>query len=152
MKIKQEQAYNEVLVVLNNMETKYKEKIPKKLINFFKENCAENYNFRINPEIPLKDQKLSRKTLKILAILDLNYWCDLDKKQKLISRYTENETKYQEKIKDKYSVDNLFKRNNENKNLSIIETKINLVQQKEENIIQKIIKNIKIIINKLLKK
>ena len=40
-------AYAEIIEILNNIEEKYKEKLPNKLIDFFKENSAKNYEEHI---------------------------------------------------------------------------------------------------------
>lgn len=92
MKNEQGESYTEVLTILNYMETEYQQKIPKKLIDFFKRNSAKDYKFDIDLAIPLKEQKLKDKTLSILAILNLNYWCENEvEKQELIKKYSENE-------------------------------------------------------------
>lgn len=45
----------------------------------------------------------------MIAVLDLNYWCkDEEEKLKLKKKFGENELKYQEELKEKYNVDNLF--------------------------------------------
>lgn len=152
MKVKQEKAYNEVLAVLDNMETKYKEKIPKDLIAFFKRNSVQYYHVKINPEIPLNEQNLNRKTLNILAILNLTYWCDSDKKKKLIKNYTDNERKYQEELQQRYNVDNLFKNNNTEKIEKSLVINDNKTIEKKDNVIQKIFRSIKRKILKLLNK
>ena len=48
MKNEQRESYTEVLTILNYMETEYQEKIPKKLIEFFKRNSAKDYKFDID--------------------------------------------------------------------------------------------------------
>lgn len=109
MKNEQSESYTEILTILKYMETEYQEKIPPKLIDFFKRNCAKDYEFDIDLAIHLKEQKLKAKTLSLLAMLNLNYWCKSDEeKQELIKHYSENEKKYQEELREKYNPDNLF--------------------------------------------
>ena len=104
------EAYVEVLEILNHMEKQYVEKIPLKLREFFQENSSKEYKFHINLTIPLEENKLKENTLSILAMLNLNYWCENEEhKKELISKYNENEQKYQEKLRQKYNPDNLFK-------------------------------------------
>ena len=105
------EAYVEVLEVLNNMDSKYIEKIPKKLIQFFINNSSKEYKFQLKENIPLEEQNLKEITINILAMLNLNYWCESEEhKKELLKRYYDNEMKYQEKIMEQYSTEKLFKR------------------------------------------
>lgn len=117
MKNEEKIAYKQVITILDNMEPEYKEKIPKKLVKLFEENSDENYEFHLDLTRPLKEQELNSKTLVLLAMLNLNYWCETEEeKQELIKHYTENERKYQEELRKKYNTDNIFQKNNrENK-------------------------------------
>ena len=87
-------AYAEIIEILNNIEEKYKEKLPNKLIDFFKENSAKNYEKHIKKNISLNEQKLQKETIDILAMLTLNYWCNSEEeKAELTSMYSDNELK-----------------------------------------------------------
>ena len=72
-------SYAEVLTILDQMDPIYQAKIPKKLIAFFRENCQRNHSIKVNLSKPLNKQNLNKKTLSLLAILDLNYWCKSEK-------------------------------------------------------------------------
>lgn len=114
MKDETREVYSEIITVLNHMETKYQDKIPKKLISFFEKNSSKEYKFNIDLDVPFKEQKLKDKTIVLLAILNLNYWCETEEeKQELIKLYTENEQKYQKELREKYNPDNIFKKRNE---------------------------------------
>ncbi len=75
MKSEEKIAYKQLITILNNMEPEYKEKIPKKLMKLFEENSAEDYEFHLDLTRPLQEQELNSKTLALLAMLNLNYWC-----------------------------------------------------------------------------
>ena len=116
-------AYAEVDKVLSYMESKYVEKIPKKLRELFKNEKEKNYEPNINPKVPLNQQNLQRKTLAILAMLNLSYWCENEEeKQKLLKIYSENDKKKEEEMRKKYNPDNLFKEKNK-ENTQIVEYK-----------------------------
>lgn len=103
-------AYAEVDEILPFMEDVYIDKIPKKLRELFKNERLEDYKPNIDPKIPLDEQKLQKKTFSILAMLNLNYWCEDEKeKQDLIAIYAENDRK-KEELREKYNLDNLFKK------------------------------------------
>ncbi len=94
----QMKSYTEILTIINYMELKYKEKIPKKLVDFFERNKAKDYVFNIDFSKALKEQKFSEKTLPLLAMINLNYWCETpEEKQELIAIYKENDRKKNEK-------------------------------------------------------
>lgn len=105
------EAYVEVLEVLNNMDAKYVKKVPTKLIEFFKDNASKEYEFYLEENIPFAEQKLKDITINVLAMLNLNYWCESEEhKKELLKKYYDNEMKYQEKIMEQYSTDKLFKK------------------------------------------
>lgn len=117
------EAYVEVLEVLNNMDSKYIEKIPKKLIEFFINNSSKEYKFHLKENIPLEEQKLKEITINVLAMLNLNYWCESEEhKKELLKKYYDNEMKYQEKIMEQYSTEKLFKKERK----TVIEEKNNV--------------------------
>lgn len=140
-------AYTEVDRILNLMDEQYQKKIPEKLRKLISESKLNDYDVIINPQIPLKEQKISRKALSILAVLNYNYWCvGESKKQKLIEKYIKNEKIKQEKLRELYNPDNLFNNKNEFSKQNI-ENKQLIVYNKKENVIIKIFNKIK----KLLK-
>lgn len=67
-------AYAEVLDVLENMDEIYVNKIPSKLIQYLKANASKKYKKHILPYKALTKQNLNRKTLVILAMINLKYW------------------------------------------------------------------------------
>lgn len=85
-------AYAEVDKILSFMEIRYVEKIPKKMREMFKNEKLQGYEPNIDKNVPLEEQKLERKTLAILAMLNLNYWCENEEeKQELIMAYSHND-------------------------------------------------------------
>ena len=75
------QAYSEVDEFLGLISNEHRNKIPKKLREFFREEKDTNYIKGINPNVPIKNQKLKEETLGIIALLNLQYWYgDFDNK------------------------------------------------------------------------
>ena len=133
-------AYAEVDKVLTFMENKYVDKIPVKMREMFKSEKLEGYNPIINPKIPLDEQNLQKRTLAILAMLNLNYWCESEKeKQELISLYAENDRKREEELREKYSPDNLFKKKDDK--IEEVQSTA-LIEYHEENFLKKIVRKI----------
>ena len=137
-------AYAEVLLILSYMEQKYIDMIPKKLLELFNEEKDKNYQPNINPNISLAEQNLQRKTLALLAMLNLNYWCkDENEKKELLKMYSENDKKIEAEMRERYNPDNLFKkRENVERNDEVKEECTDIIEYKEQNIFKKILNRI----------
>jgi len=136
------QAYSEINTVLQYMPEEYVKKIPSKILNLFETEKLENYEVNINKDNPLDKTYLSKKTMVIIAMLNYQYWCPNKKvKNDLYKQYLSNNEKYEEEIREKYNIDNLFKNKAEEKEI------------KQENVALEIYKEsiIKRIINKIKK-
>lgn len=138
------QAYAEIDSFIDLLDEYNKNKIPEKLREYFKNEKDEKYIKKINPNQSIQSQNLKEETLALIAMLNLQYWCENeDEKERLKKIYAQNEKKYQDMIQEKYNIDNIFKKNEE-----IIENK-----QEQKNDMQIVVyKNstLKKIINKIL--
>ena len=140
------QAYSEIDAFLDILSEEKRNEIPQKLINLFKEEKDKLYVKKIDINVPLKEQNLREETLDIIAFLNLQYWCkDENEKERLVKIYTQNEQKYQEKLRGKYNPDNLFKKNTKKETdyEETIQNDVAMVEYKE-SIINKIINRIKV--------
>lgn len=138
-------AYAEVDKILSYMEIKYVEKISKKMKELFKSEKLQGYEPKIDKDLPLDQQNLQRKTLAILTLLNLNYWCESqEEKQELIKAYSENDKKREKEMREKYNPDNIFKKNNAAKEMEKVTEDVTLlVEYKEESFIKKLLNKIK---------
>lgn len=110
MNIETRQAYSEVNMFLELIGEEMSNQIPLKLRKFFKREMDKNYIPTIDTKIPIKEQRLKRKTIAIIAGLNLQYWCQDEKRKKeLLEVYSNNEKKYQEELREKYNPDDVFK-------------------------------------------
>ncbi len=119
------QAYSEVYEILKYIPIIYLNKIPKEVVNIFKNKRDKNYKVKINPNIPLENQKLHRKTLVLLSVLNLDYWCEPEEREEILNIYWKNE-------KESYVV------LDEENNLMQEQLEKSLVLYKEENFMQRI--------------
>lgn len=102
-------AYAEVDYIINHMNQKYIDKVPKKMKDFFASLKDPNHEVKINPYVPLQNQGLQRYTLEIIALLHLKYWCeDEERKQELYDIMLKNQRRLEEQMKEKYGVEKLF--------------------------------------------
>ena len=138
-------AYSEVDKILSFMEIRYVEKVPKKMREMFKNEKLQDYEPNIDKNIPLEEQQLERKTLAILAMLNLNYWCENEEKKKeLIRAYSNNDKKRNEELREKYNPDNIFKNKNKEREVEQITEEITAIAEyKKENFVKKLLNKIK---------
>ena len=138
-------AYSEVYEILNLLDKDYKEKVPDKVRTFFEEERLKEYKPEIETDTPLIDQNLKRETIVLLAILNLNYWCDTpEEKQEILEELSNNQKEKQEFL-EKYNPDNLFKnkQNNEIENEKIIDTQeVSIVEYKKQGVFKRILDKI----------
>ena len=140
-------AYAEVDKILSFMEVKYVEKIPKKMREMFKNEKLQDYEPNIDKNIPLEEQQLERKTFAILAMLNLNYWCEnQEEKQELLRAYSDNDKKHREELEEKYNSDIFLKNKNKEQDVEKEKDKIvSVVEYKEKNFIKKLLDKIKML-------
>lgn len=145
MNIETRQAYSEVNSFLEILDRENYNKIPRKLRNYFKREMDQNYIPKIDPNIPIKNQNLKRKTIAIISGLNLQYWCSEEKRIKLLEIYSNNEIEYQKKVREQYNPDNLFKNRTLSNSLgeSTEETNDIIVYNENKNIFIKLLEKIK---------
>jgi uncharacterized protein YdaT len=132
-------VYAEVYEILNLIEDDFYYKIPKKVLNFFRDERDIEYTPIIDINKSLDEQGLSERTITILSILNINYWCENEEKEEFINLLDENEEYEYKLTHDKYNPDNLFKKNNDKS----VSENTELVIYNEKSIINKILEKIK---------
>lgn len=137
-------AYAEIDEILNLLEDDYRERVPKKVRDFFKEEKIKDYHPEIDIEKPLIEQNLKRETMVLLAILNLNYWCENEEeKQRFLNELDKNEEEKKE-LEEKYNPDNLFKKKQDEGT----ENNLQIVEYKKPNFIQILLTKIKKILKR----
>ena len=84
------EAVSETLDILEDMDEKYIQKIPKKIISFLKENKLHNYNSRLDHTKKLYEMQLKEKTKDILAIICIKYWYSNEEKTQYLNMIKNN--------------------------------------------------------------
>lgn len=106
-------AYVEVLEITSHFSEEDFKKIPKSEIDFYNENKDNEYKFKINPNIDLNEQNISREANAILVVLYRDYFATENQKQILEKLLKQNEQKEEEKKREKYNPDDIFKKGKE---------------------------------------
>jgi len=99
----------EVFIVLSHLDNKLLEKIPNKFLKFLTDQAADsNYDFYINPNKDLDEQDLSEESKDLLSLIYYAYIANEAEKKELSKNWNENEIKYQQELRQKYNLDNIF--------------------------------------------
>lgn len=110
MEDKYPKAYKEVIEVLKFVPTKSVNRIPKEMLEMFKNNMDKNYNFSVDININFEEQELLEETKAILANIFRDYWATPQEKEKIkINEKKKLQRLEEEKLK-KYNPDDLFKK------------------------------------------
>lgn len=133
-------SYSEVYEILNLMDSAYLDKIPDKVKDLITNERDKEFKTNITTDISLEKQGLQRDTLTVLAILYLNYWCESEQEKKeLIELFNEVDKTNAEK----YSYDNIFKKNKEIPIQEVVKENNNSLVEYKESIFSRIINKIK---------
>lgn len=136
-------AYSEIDEFLGLLSEEQRNKIPKKLREFFKEEKDQEYKKGINPNIAIKNQDLKEETLGIIALLNLQYWCeDENEKQRLKEVYAKNEKVYQEMLQVAFNPDDIFKKRTSNAEKELEQAENTQIVEYKEPIIKRIFNKI----------
>ena len=141
-------AMAEVLEYLKGIKKEDINKIPKNFLNYLEENASKDYECNFDYTKSLKDLALLDESKAIISVICLNYWCDTNaQKENFKSNLIKNETKYQEKLKEKYNPDNLFKKKGPKNIVKEELPKETSIVEYKENWFKKFINKIKKIFN-----
>ena len=136
-------AYSEIDEFLGLLSEEQRNKIPKKLREFFKEEKDQEYKKGINPNIAIKNQDLKEETLGIIALLNLQYWCeDENEKQRLKEVYAKTEQVYQDMLQVAFNPDDIFKKRTPNTEKKLEQAENTQIVEYKEPIIKRIFNKI----------
>lgn len=139
MLISDKDVYSEVYSVLNLLGDYFIEKIPVDTYKMIKEKRNKDYNPIYNLNISLDKQKISRRSLSVIALFDVNYWSGIERKSILKEMFKQNGIQRQKELSEKYKIEDMFKPIvRENKN-----TSEEIIAKEEKNIFYKILDKIK---------
>lgn len=135
------EATTEINKILSYLPTEYVEKIPIKLRKFFLDVQSKEYIPNIDPYKQIDEQNLKPKTKILLTIIYRNYWCTEQEKVELDKILIENDRKYEEALREKYNLDDIFK--NKQKSSTIVQNSNVSIEIKKESFIRRLLENIK---------
>lgn len=126
-------ALAEVDVILDYLADEDYEKIPKEIIEIIKENKNDDYIFKYDEDVELKDQELLIETKAILYNFFRDYWATPEQKEKIVKWQHEDRIKAEIKKQEEYEYKGLFTKEKieDKKTEYVAENKQELVEYKE---------------------
>jgi len=107
--IKYANAMAELLHYLKGIRKEDIDKIPTRIMKFFKNNASIDLKCDFDYTKPLNELNLLEETKGLIAMLCLNYWCETEEqKQNFVSKLKNNERKLQNELAEKCNVNNIF--------------------------------------------
>lgn len=131
-------AYTEVLEIINHFSEDEYKKIPKEKIDFYEKHKDREYDFKINSNIDLAEQNISRKANAILVSLFRDYFATAKQKEILKNLLQKNQEKLEKEKYLKYNPDNIFNKSYDN-NINDSKDEVALVEIKNEVWYRKIV-------------
>lgn len=120
-------VYKEVYEIVKYLPEEEFNKIPKEIIKYMHDNMDRDYDYQINFD-DFENQEMQYETQLILAIFYSDYWATPEQKEKIIAKEKWDEQVYQEKMRERYNPDDIFKNKKET-------SKTDTQEQQEENIV-----------------
>lgn len=146
-------AMAETLHYLKGIRQDDVDKIPNDLIKLFETNASKDYKCKFDYTKPLNEVNIKDETRGLISMICLNYWCETEEqKSKFRNHLNVNEQAYQEELRKKYNMDDIFKRKKsiDKEKITTESLDVNnlLVKVKNENIFKRVLNRIKNLFSK----
>ena len=106
-------AYTEVLEIIKHFSDEEYSRIPREKIEYYERNRDKDYVFKLDPELDLFEQKISRKANAIIVALYRDYFASEAEKQKINRLLNINQQRLEEEKRERYNPEDLFKKEQE---------------------------------------
>jgi len=134
----------EVEAVLERLEDKYKKKIPPEIWEYIKQNKDTTYDFYFDDNKPLENQKLNIDTIAMLTYINMEYLLDEEQKKEMLRLLREDEAFAEEKKKEQYKTEDLFRNRKDNQRAIDSNTNNEIAMTKyKESFFRKMVNKIK---------
>ena len=123
------EGISETLDILNHLDKVYTDKIPEKFKNFLDKNKSSSYIPKLDHSKKINEMNLKESTKDILTTIYIKYWATAEERSKYTKLLIENEKKYQEKLRKKYNINDLFK--NKKTKVETVENAVAMIEYKK---------------------
>lgn len=137
----------EAVCILTYFNPNFTDKIPHYVINKLEKLAEKSARvLKIDKNKTLKEQDILPETKDLIALIYYSYIATEGEKEEILQIWNENEILYQEKIKKKYNLENIFRKEKSKKENSKEENNKAMVEYKKSTF-QKIFDKIREIFN-----
>ena len=105
-----QEAFVEVLEVIENCNEKIKEKIPDRFITYLKQNADKEYKPQIDFTNGSWQNTIKQETQDILALVYRDYVVSIEKRKELILQEKEKLIQKEKQLREKYNPDKIFRK------------------------------------------
>ena len=128
----------ETMQVLRYFDRNFRSKISSDFLKLLEElSEGSNIVVKTDKNKELKDQNISEGCKDLIAIIYYRFIATEDEKREIIKAWNNNEMSYQNMLREKYNVDNIFK-DKTDKNTDKQKIENSLVEIKKDSLIEKI--------------
>lgn len=141
-----EEAFAEVDEILKIMPIDLLSKIPVQFRKIISENKAKNY--KVDIQEPLDEEKLKEETVVILGLIYRDFLASPEEREELQAQDAEELSKIEEEMRQKYDMENIFKKRKSGKVSQNDEISTDLVLYEEQGFLKKLFNLIRGLFNK----
>lgn len=109
MEYNYKQALSEVWEILNHSDKAIIEKIPQDFMNFIIENKDKDHKCNIDFGAENWEENIKPETQAIISFIYRDYICSAEKRKILIAEEIQEKIKREEKLRENYKYDDIFK-------------------------------------------
>ena len=139
----------ETVEILNYFDSSFVSKISVDFLSLLKELARKSsITVTIDKNKKLEEQAISEECKNLIALIYRDYIADEEEKRKIEKIWNENELIYQQKIAEKYNIENIFKKKNQVNDQILSDESMALIKYKKDSFCTKILKRIKSFLRK----
>lgn len=101
-------ACKEIVEILKFVPDKDVLKIPKEMRKMFEDEMDKNYNFCIDTQKTIEEQKLLNETKAILSNIFRDYWATPYQRERIIKKQNHDRKVIEQQKSEKYNPNNIF--------------------------------------------
>lgn len=141
-------SFKEVYVILNKCSKEDYDKIPKNFMKVIEDNMDKDYSYTMNEDNNIFAQPMLRETMALLSIIYRDFWASKEEREKIVAYQQQEKKVIEEKKRNAYNVDNIFKKqiynntlkpkNNINEENKVVVKDTAIVKYNKNNFIKKI--------------
>lgn len=99
---------SEIYEFLNYMGEEYISKLPQNIYEEIRKNRDVSTVIKIDENEGFNENIISKDALSVIAMLDLKFWCSPEERQEKENIYYENQKRNEKTLNEKYSINNIF--------------------------------------------